>query len=47
MLGDAVRDLKGFTVSWLPNIFGVDIVLTGKPGAADTIMSDDAGRLNE
>lgn len=47
MLGDAVRDLKGFTVSWLPNIFGVDIVLTGKPGAADTIMSDEAGRLNE
>jgi PncC family amidohydrolase len=47
MLKESVADLKGFTVSWLPNIFGVDIVLTGKPGAADTIMSDEAARLHE
>jgi nicotinamide-nucleotide amidase len=47
MLGDTVAGLNGFTVSWLPNIFGVDIVLTGKPGAADTIMSDEAARLHE
>ncbi|HET6463315.1 MAG TPA: CinA family protein, partial [Candidatus Krumholzibacteria bacterium] len=37
---------RGFTVSWLPNTFGVDIVLTGKPGAADTLMSDEAERLH-
>ncbi|HET6463964.1 MAG TPA: molybdopterin-binding protein, partial [Candidatus Krumholzibacteria bacterium] len=35
ILGDAVTP-GAFTVSWLPNIFGVDIVLTGKPGADDT-----------
>jgi nicotinamide-nucleotide amidase len=47
MLGDAALDLKGFTVSWLPNIFGVDIVLTAKAGAVDAIMSDEAARLHE
>jgi molybdopterin-biosynthesis enzyme MoeA-like protein len=26
MLGDAVANLQAFSVSWLPNVFGVDIV---------------------
>ncbi len=47
MLGNAVADLKGFTVSWLPNTFGVDIVLTQRRDVARDVMDEEANRLHE
>ena len=47
MLGNTVSDLDGFTVSWLPNIFGVDIVLTQKADANVVVMDQEATRLHE
>jgi len=47
MLGDAVANLQAFTVSWLPNGFGVDIVLTQQPGAVPASMDTETSRLHE
>src|SRR5262249_18861975 len=47
MLKESVADLKGFTVSWLPNLFGVDIVLTQRPNASNEVMDAEANRLHE
>jgi competence/damage-inducible protein CinA-like protein len=46
MLGDAVANLQAFSVSWLPNIFGVDIVLT-QTDAEASVMDAEASRLHE
>ena len=45
-LGDAVTGLGAFTVSWLPNGYGVDIVLTQKASAAVARMNDESERLH-
>jgi nicotinamide-nucleotide amidase len=47
LLGDAVANLQAFSVSWLPNIFGVDIVLTQKLAATAATMDAEATRLHE
>lgn len=47
MLNESVADLKGFTVSWLPNTYGVDIVLTQRPNAANEVMNVEASRLHD
>ncbi|HKW15023.1 MAG TPA: CinA family nicotinamide mononucleotide deamidase-related protein [Candidatus Krumholzibacteria bacterium] len=47
LLGDSVADLNGFTVSWLPNTFGVDVVLTARPDATVAVMDVEANRLHE
>lgn len=46
MLGDAVTGLEAFSVSWLPNLFGVDIVLTQRPDAPVARMDAEAERLH-
>jgi nicotinamide-nucleotide amidase len=47
MLGNSVAHLIGFSVSWLPNIFGVDIVLTQRPEVASDVMDAEASQLDE
>jgi len=47
MLGDAVANLQAFSVSWLPNGFGVDIVLTQQSAAATDTMDRETTRLHE
>lgn len=47
MLGDAVANLEAFSVSWLPNTFGVDIVLTPVPNASGAQLDHEAARLHE
>jgi nicotinamide-nucleotide amidase len=47
MLGDAVANLQAFSVSWLPNGFGVDIVLTRQSAAATDTMDRETARLHE
>lgn len=47
MLGDAALDLTAFTVSWLPNLFGVDIVLTQRADAPTAAMDAEANRLHD
>jgi nicotinamide-nucleotide amidase len=46
MLGDVVVNLDAFSVSWLPNTFGVDIVLTQRPDTAVDLMDAEANRLH-
>jgi nicotinamide-nucleotide amidase len=45
-LGDAVTNLEAFGVSWLPNGYGVDIVLTGRPQAPPARMDEESDRLH-
>jgi PncC family amidohydrolase len=47
MLGDTVAGLNGFTVSWLPNDFGVDVVLTEQRGVLPSVMDAEANALHE
>lgn len=46
MLGDAVKGLQAFSVSWLPTASGVDIILTQHPQAATARMNDESERLH-
>lgn len=46
MLENAAKP-RSFSVSWLPNGFGVDIVLTQKPGATVSEMDEEANALHE
>ena len=46
MLGDAATGLDAFGVSWLPNGYGVDIVLTQRPDAHANRMNEESGRLH-
>lgn len=47
MLGEAATGLRGFGVSWLPGIAGVDIVLTETPGATTDVMDAESHRMHE
>jgi nicotinamide-nucleotide amidase len=47
MLKGSVADLNGFTVSWLPNTYGVDIVLTQRPNVPNEVMDVESNRLHE
>jgi nicotinamide-nucleotide amidase len=46
MLGDAATGLASFTVSWLPTVSGVDIVLTQRPEANAPRMDEESDRLH-
>ena len=46
MLGDAAAGLGAFTVSWLPTVAGVDVVLTARRGAEAAAMDAEAERLH-
>ena len=47
LLGDAVSGLDAFGVSWLPNGYGVDIVLTETLTADASRLADQSNRLHD
>lgn len=46
MLGETTFALGAYTVSWLPSIAGVDVVLTQKTGAEGTPLDEEAERVH-